>query len=506
MFGETFSREELSALADGEGAGSDVLARLVSNELLMLGARGKLDQEYQFRHGLLRDAAYAMLEDDDRRALHLAAAELLARRGDAEALVTAEHFERGGAPHRAVEFFRIAAEQALNTLNLDHAGAIAQRGLACGAAGAERGSLLVVQANIAFIRGDPCTSLPLSKEAFALLPRESSAFFPAAAFTLAAGALVGDMELAPQVIEAILTAEPLTPTGYFGSAVGQAAEILEGIGQYEAAEQLLCSAEARATEDAPASFRAHVAYARAGRQVAADDGLGTILAAVSPGLELAESSGDPLASVLFNFGAGVSYAEVGAFDLARRCLGRFEGQFSRAVIFHAWRAIHLGWCDVLQGSFAEARAHADRAMADPRHALALHAYAALHEGDLRDARRAIDQALEGIERTHVTPFVVALGNAIAAAIARAEGRLETARSLAARAAEHTRGPPSARSLIDRVHLEILLATGEDVSAVLSRAAARIERHRRSLPAEFARSYVALPDNARILALAGGARY
>ena len=60
VFGETFWEPGVVALL---GAPSDALARLVDAEVVSVGAGRKFTREHQFRHGLLRDAAYAMLTD-----------------------------------------------------------------------------------------------------------------------------------------------------------------------------------------------------------------------------------------------------------------------------------------------------------------------------------------------------------------------------------------------------------------------------------------------------------
>ena len=67
---------------------------------------------YLFRHALLRGGAYAMLTDEDRALGHRLAAEWLALRGEEDALVLAEHFERGGDGERAGPCYLRAADRA----------------------------------------------------------------------------------------------------------------------------------------------------------------------------------------------------------------------------------------------------------------------------------------------------------------------------------------------------------------------------------------------------------
>jgi hypothetical protein len=171
-----------------------------------------------------------------------------------------------------------------------------------------------------------------------------------------------------------------------------------------------------------------------------------------------------------------------------------------APLFQAWLSIHLGWCDVLDGSYERAITHARRAYdKDPHHAYALAALACLRNGEQSEAARLSARSLDGIDDKLVTPFVVALARAIAARIALASGRTEEAARHAALAASV--GSPFHRSFIDRTQLEVALATGRNTSELLERAASRIDRHAGSLEDGRRASYVAMEDNKRILELA-----
>jgi predicted ATPase len=70
------------------------------------------EEEYAFRQALLREGAYALLTEDDRAVGHRLAGEWLERAGEANPLILANHFERGGAPHRAAELYVLGAEDA----------------------------------------------------------------------------------------------------------------------------------------------------------------------------------------------------------------------------------------------------------------------------------------------------------------------------------------------------------------------------------------------------------
>ena len=103
------------------------------------------EEELAFRHGLLREAAYATLSPADRALGHRLSAAWLEQKGEREALVLAEHLERGGEPERAVAHYRRAAEQALEGDDFAAAIARAERG-AAHAAGEELGTLRLIEA------------------------------------------------------------------------------------------------------------------------------------------------------------------------------------------------------------------------------------------------------------------------------------------------------------------------------------------------------------------------
>src|SRR5262249_19336604 len=115
VFGQVFWRGGVGALLPGETDVADWLADLARREVV--GARGAPrfsgESEHVFRHGVVREAAYAMLTEADRALGHRLAGEWLERMGESEAHLLAEHFERGDDAVRAAGWYRRAAEQAL---------------------------------------------------------------------------------------------------------------------------------------------------------------------------------------------------------------------------------------------------------------------------------------------------------------------------------------------------------------------------------------------------------
>ena len=157
----------------GEGVDTSVeIDWLVESEFLVESETCKFagQDEYRFRHALIREAAYGMLTPDDRKLGHRLAAEWLEKVGEADALVVAEHFERGGALGRARPFFLRAALGACKSGNLDTALTIAERGAAIGDRDGTLGKLRAVQAKAYQWRGQHDDAIELGEEALSLLP------------------------------------------------------------------------------------------------------------------------------------------------------------------------------------------------------------------------------------------------------------------------------------------------------------------------------------------------
>jgi hypothetical protein len=88
-------------------------SRLLNAPRAAVGRRlfGRLAR-HERRHALVRDAAYRLLTEVDRRQGHLAAGCWLEAMGDADAMVLAGHAREGGDMGRAVTFYTIAATYA----------------------------------------------------------------------------------------------------------------------------------------------------------------------------------------------------------------------------------------------------------------------------------------------------------------------------------------------------------------------------------------------------------
>ncbi len=118
VFGETFWRGGVSKLLGAEGKMEGLeswLDVLCDREIVeeMRESHFPLEQEYHFRHALLRESAYAMLTDGDKATGHELAGIYLEERGETNAESLAAHFDRSLEPQRAAQYHLQAARHAL---------------------------------------------------------------------------------------------------------------------------------------------------------------------------------------------------------------------------------------------------------------------------------------------------------------------------------------------------------------------------------------------------------
>ena len=97
VFGRGFRPAGVAALLDGERR-KDIdrwLEILVDQEVLYARPGGDL-REHEFRHALLRQAAYESLPEAERAAGHKLAGDYLEQAGERDGTVLADHFQRAG--------------------------------------------------------------------------------------------------------------------------------------------------------------------------------------------------------------------------------------------------------------------------------------------------------------------------------------------------------------------------------------------------------------------------
>jgi tetratricopeptide (TPR) repeat protein len=228
VFGEVFWRGGLASLLGSPGEVTEIdrcLDALVREEVVSVarGSRYRGERELTFRHGLLRDAAYAMLTEADRSAGHRLAAEWLEDAGETQAVVIAEHFEHGLVPGRAAVWYGRAATQALEGNDLARVIACAERGMACGASGEVRGELAWLRMDALQWRGQSDEAMRQGAEALELLPYGSPIWWRANGTLINVALIIEDQVEVDRVAREMLaasTTHPCDAAGFVGMAVG----------------------------------------------------------------------------------------------------------------------------------------------------------------------------------------------------------------------------------------------------------------------------------------------
>jgi tetratricopeptide (TPR) repeat protein len=214
IFGEVFWQGALAALLGQERDSPMLSARLIDLERRELIGRQmestlQGEVEYAFQHGLVREAAYGMLTEADRRLGHQLAGAWLEQRGEKEGLLLAEHYARGGALARAATWYERAAEQALEASDLAAVLASVEKGLACGAEGEAAGRLKLAAATAHNWRGAFKEGLSWAREAADLFPEGGELWHAAVERMAWASGATGNVEQLEMIARELLQTIPV---------------------------------------------------------------------------------------------------------------------------------------------------------------------------------------------------------------------------------------------------------------------------------------------------------
>ena len=321
VFGQVFCGGAIAALLGGEAGAT--LRRLVDRELCTRQHQARFpgETEYAFRHALVREAAYSMLTEADRRLGHLLAGRWLGEAGETDAYVLGEHFERGGEPALAVGWYARAAEQALDAN--DFAGALdrAARAARCGASGETLGALRVLEAEAHSWQGDNARSEASAMEAMALLPRGGEPWFAAAGWAAIARAKFGHIDRLVAVsdeMRGMLDRGHLERRGAIAAAQTLVPLLL--MGQYAQARAMRATLEAlpeRLRRD-PA-IEARLEYGRAVRS-SVDGDPSVMLDALAKTITSFDQAGLLRNACMQRANLGYGLMKLGAYEEALRCL------------------------------------------------------------------------------------------------------------------------------------------------------------------------------------------
>ncbi|WP_437806873.1 protein kinase domain-containing protein [Sorangium sp. So ce1078] len=519
VFGETFWEGAVSALVGGAPAATR-LGELARRELVLRRREARIagEVEYGFRHALVREAAYGMLTERDRRVGHALAGDWLERAGSADAIALAEHFEIGGAPARAADAYLRAAEEALRGNDLAMALERADRGIACGAAGDTAGRLRGVQAEAHVWRGDAALAVERGSEAIERIERGTTAWFSAISQAVIAASKLGWLD----DIERWTIAAADTPAVDSAQRVklicvadGAAVLILggryaEGSALVETAERALARAENQDPE-----VVAHIHQARAYVAMCAGD-LSAGVSGLAAAVLAIEQAGDHRNTCNMRANLGVGYAELGDFERAESMLRAALAEADRMHLHDARFAAEMNLAQVLacRGHLADARTLAESAATLSGRAGVLRteliarcylAKIALAGGDLDVAER---EARAAVALAPSAPTIAVQASAVLARALLGLGRTDEAMRAAAEASAQLAKfgtLEEGESLVRLTYAEALAASGrhaEATAAIASARAALLARAEKlSDPTWRERFLRDVPDNARTLELA-----
>ncbi|MEP6863661.1 MAG: protein kinase [Deltaproteobacteria bacterium] len=322
VFGQRFWRGGVMALL-GDAARAtgteEWLDELCERELVARIAPPRFpgQDELQFRHSLVREAAYAMLTDADRRLGHQLAGEWLAAAGEADPVALADHFERGGDGPRAAVLHRAAAEQALAAC--DFRGALARCGRAVACDG-ESGLIALVRAEAHRWLGELAESATHARAALAALPRGTVQWFAAANEACEASGKLGDRASLEAVAELLREApSDRTTLGARVTATANAAFQLFSYGSHALAQVLLDLVEHVAPAVEEPAILARIYQARSSRSMFTGDA-GAYLESELAAFAAFERAGDLRYACVQRGHVGYAWLELGAYAEAEEAL------------------------------------------------------------------------------------------------------------------------------------------------------------------------------------------
>lgn len=530
VFGDHFWEGGVATLL-GADASPDALraalAKLDEREVIAPLAVSKFagEREWVFRHSSVREAAYAMLTDDDRTLGHRLAASWLERSAERDVAVIAQHWEQSDRPAAAARWYEVAAQQAL--AGNDFGGAIerAERAVSLTADADAPPRLRVLQAEAHRWRGENLEAFAHAETAMGLAATGSDLWYAATGeFAIAAGILHRQAALARAGRElvtalargalsgsAIVAAARAAVTMFHATALDVADSLVAAI------ERVLASPSGREWIERDPSLRARVFGLRSIAANHAGD--------VSAHIDLMDSaahsydeSGDPRGACSARANVGFAYLEVGEYERARDCLRAAldTAETMRLAYVAALAAHNLGLALARTGNIDEARdvefgaADSFRAQGNTRLEAASRNYLALIEVEAGDLERAEQEAMAAAQllprgqpvRAHALAtlaFVILRRDPARSveALQHADEAMETLRAV--------KMMDAGDAIIRLAYVEALRACGRNDDASQALADAREHLLARaatiSIPARRESFLRRVPENARTLELA-----
>jgi eukaryotic-like serine/threonine-protein kinase len=523
IFGETFWAGGVAALlGNAEARAVERLAALVQQELLVERKDSRLleEQKYAFRHALVREGAYAMLTDEDRALGHRLAGAWLEAQREPDAVVLAEHFEKGGAGARAGVHWGRAAERASWGGDAARAIAYLERGLACPVSAEVRIKLLGTLCETHFYRFNMAgAALPYAEELLRTAEPGGAPWAQALLIKLicAAQARKGD-DFAEALCELLATAIQPEAMDLAMITLGTTCYLLDLSGDVSRAEASFERLEAltRPALDRTPGAAAFCDLVAAGRSSHAKDRPWAGLLRGRSALARARAIDHKRYAFAAHVLMGMNAWFLGAHAEARRLFREVHIADEELAFISSIRPFTLAWMSADLGSLGEAREWAERLIAAGRARALL-----IDEGlgrwalaevlrraeELEAADREIEAALAVLSQTSRLDHPGAL--ATLAALRLAQGRAAEALA-AAEEGLAIYGSSGACSQFCRgaflrlVHAECLAATGshEAAKTAIAKARERLFAMADNIgDPDYKKSFLDAPENRRTLELA-----
>jgi len=522
VFGQNFWHNGISRLVGSKAKVDlkDWLIDLCDRELITKRSESKFpdEAEYTFRHSLLREAAYAALTENDRELGHRLAGRWLEDAGEDEAVVLAEHFERGDDRVRAIRWYRRAAEQALEGNDLEAAVARAERGAACGAEGETLGELLLLQADAHLWRGEFAKLQESAEMATKQLPRGEARWCKAVSDIAVACRALGDYDRLIQIADELAQLGPKREArAAYVEASARAAMQLFIMGWARNGDALLsrvAPAEKSLLDSHPSAV-AWIHRARAFGLLYSGDPGGYLRSSELAARQF-EVAGDLRSVANARVHLGFGYLEVGGYREAEFALRDALASAERMGLYNVVTTSkhNLGMALARLGALDEAAAVEAEAVrmaasqGDKRVEGGSRHYLATIHLLRNDIEVAEQEALAAAEMLKVAPPLRAHALATVAQLRMTQKRYPEALAVAEEAMallESLGGIEEGETAVRLVYGEALYQAGEQdkARAAIEVAAQRVtERARKIKDAEWRESFLKrVPDNARTLALA-----
>ena len=324
VFGGVFWDAAVSSMTGQEresGVVDEWLALLLERELVAERPQSRFPgtRELVFRHALVREAAYEMLTPEDRELGHRLAGAWLEESGEPDAVVLAQHFERGRAGEQAFRWYRVAAEEALDANDFAASIAAVERALAChvGASTEDRGRLERVRADALYWKSEHSAAQASAAEALERLVPGSDEWLAAAAVLVAAAHRAGDVPAEVAIARRLIDEGWADRPG--ASAVIACSRITVALmqaGQYALADQLLERVKTNADSlqnDAGALARWQAILAARALYLGETS---EYLLLSSMSAESSRRAGDLRSAVIQRHNLGHAHMELGRYELA----------------------------------------------------------------------------------------------------------------------------------------------------------------------------------------------